>query len=50
MCNLTCAYTAAAVLVGNVLTAWQGWWWSDSVFSLLLIIFIVKEGLEGVRD
>lgn len=50
MCNLTCAYTAAAVLVGNLLTIWQGWWWSDSVFSLLLVFFIVKEGLEGVRD
>ena len=49
MCNLTCAYTAGAVLVGNLLTIWQGWWWSDSIFSLLLVILIVKEGLEGIR-
>lgn len=49
MCNLTCAYTAGAVLVGNLLTIWKGWWWSDSVFALILVIFIVKEGLEGVR-
>lgn len=49
MCNLTCAYTAAAVLIGNLLTAWQGWWWADSAFSLLLVAFIVREGLEGVR-
>jgi divalent metal cation (Fe/Co/Zn/Cd) transporter len=49
MCSLTCAYTAGAVLVGNLLTIWQGWWWSDSIFSLLLVILIVKEGLEGIR-
>lgn len=49
MCNLTCAYTAGAVLIGSLLTIWQGWWWSDSIFSFLLVILIVKEGLEGIR-
>lgn len=49
MCNLTCAYTAAAVLIGSVLTLTLNWWWADSVFALLLVFFIVKEGLEGIR-
>lgn len=49
MCNLTCAYTAAAVLVGSLLTMWLHWWWADSVFALLLVYFIVKEGLEGIK-
>lgn len=48
MCNLTCAYTAAAVLVGSLLTMWLNWWWADSVFALLLVYFIIKEGLEGI--
>lgn len=49
MCNLTCAYTAAAVLIGSVLTLAFGWWWADSAFALLLVYFVVKEGLEGIR-
>lgn len=49
MCNLTCAYTAAAVLLGSLLTMLLGWWWTDSAFALLLVYFIVKEGLEGIR-
>lgn len=49
MCNLTCAYTAAAVLVGSLLTLTLGWWWSDSLFALLLLYFVVKEGLEALR-
>lgn len=49
MCNLSCAYTAGAVLIGSLLTLAFGWWWADSIFSLLLVIFILKEALEGIR-
>lgn len=49
MCNLVCAYTAGTVLVGSLLTLLWNWWWADSVFALFLVVFTVKEGLEGIR-
>jgi divalent metal cation (Fe/Co/Zn/Cd) transporter len=49
MCNITCAYMAGTVLIGALLTALFGWWWADSVAALVLVYFIVREGLEGLR-
>jgi len=49
MCNITCAYMAATVLVGAALTAWVGWWWSDSVAALVLVYFIASEGWEAFQ-
>ncbi len=50
MCNITCAYMAATVLVGSLFTFIFGWWWSDSVFALLLVYFIASEGYESFRE
>ncbi|MYV17593.1 cation transporter [Furfurilactobacillus milii] len=49
MCNITCAYMAATVLVGGVLTALFGWWWADSVAALVLVYFIASEGWESFQ-
>ncbi len=49
MCNVTCAYMAATVLIGATLTAWVGWWWSDSVAALVLVYFIASEGWEAFQ-
>lgn len=49
LCNITCAYMAGTVLLGAALTALFNWWWADSVAALVLVVFIVREGLEGVR-
>lgn len=50
MCNIVCAYMAATVLLGVVLTSLLNWWWITPVAALLLVYFIAKEGLEGIRD
>lgn len=49
MCNITCAYMAGTVLIGALLTALFGWWWADSIAALVLVYFIVREGLEGLQ-
>ena len=51
-CSLTCAYMAATLLAGLVLTALLGWWWADAVAALALLYWIVpeaREALEGAR-
>ncbi|HAT54770.1 MAG TPA: cation transporter [Lactobacillus sp.] len=50
MCNITCAYMAATVLVGGILTALFGWWWADSVAALVLVYFIASEGWESFQE
>jgi divalent metal cation (Fe/Co/Zn/Cd) transporter len=51
-CSITCAYMAAALLVGLVLNAALGWWWADSVAAFVLLIWLMpeaREALEGAR-
>ncbi|TPR17608.1 cation transporter [Apilactobacillus timberlakei] len=48
-CNVTCAYIAGTVLAGMILNALFGFWWADSVASLILVYFIFTEGLEGIK-
>jgi len=47
--SVSCAWLAAATLIGLVLNAAFGWWWADPVAALVLIPLIVREGLEGIR-
>jgi divalent metal cation (Fe/Co/Zn/Cd) transporter len=47
--TITCAWLSATTLAGLVLNAAFGWWWADPVAALVLIPFIVREGLEGLR-
>ncbi len=47
--SVSCAWLAAATLIGLVLNAALGWWWADPVAALALIPLIVREGLEGLR-
>jgi divalent metal cation (Fe/Co/Zn/Cd) transporter len=47
--NLLCAYLAAAVLLGLVLNAWLGWWWTDSAVALIVAAVAVNEGIESWR-
>lgn len=50
MCNITCAYMAATVLVGVIVTALFNLWWIDSVAALVLVYFIASEGAESLRN
>ena len=47
--TLACSYLSLSLLLGLLLNATLGWWWADPVAALLMVPWIVKEGLEGVR-
>ena len=48
--TLACAYLSLALLMGLVLNAVAGWWWADPVAALLMVPWLVREGLEGLRS
>lgn len=51
-CSVTCAYMAATLLVGLLLTTAFGWWWADSAAALALLYWLIPEArdaLEGAR-
>ena len=48
--TLACSYLSVTLLVGLVANALLGWWWLDSATALLLTPWLVREGLEGVRE
>ena len=47
--TLACAWLSAALLVGLVLNAAAGLWWADPVVALIMVPWLVREGLEGIR-
>ena len=47
--TLACAYLSFALLVGLVANAIAGWWWADPTAALLMVPWLGKEGLEGLR-
>jgi divalent metal cation (Fe/Co/Zn/Cd) transporter len=51
--TITCAYLAAATLVGAGLNLIAGWWWAEYVAALVLLVFIAmetKEAIESARE
>jgi divalent metal cation (Fe/Co/Zn/Cd) transporter len=47
--TLACSYLSFALLLGLVANAAAGWWWADPVAALLMVPWLVKEGVEGIR-
>ena len=47
--TLACAYLSFTLLAGLVLNATLGWWWADPAAGLLMVPWLAKEGLEGLR-
>lgn len=47
--TLACSYLSFTLLVGLALNAALGWWWADPLAALLMVPWLVKEGLEGLR-
>jgi len=45
---VTCGYLSIVLIVGLAVTRLFGWWWLDSVASLVLLPFLIKEGREAV--
>jgi divalent metal cation (Fe/Co/Zn/Cd) transporter len=47
--TIFCTYLSAILLVGLLLNATVGWWWADPAAALVMVPFIAKEGLDGLR-
>lgn len=44
-----CAYLSAILLVGLILNATVGWWWTDPVAALVMTPIIAKEGIDALQ-
>lgn len=47
--TIACTWLSAITLMGLGLNALFGWWWADPVAALLMIPWLVREGVEGLR-
>ncbi len=47
--TLACSYLSFTLLLGLVANAVAGWWWADPIAALLMVPWLIKEGLEGLR-
>ena len=47
--TLACSYLSVTLLIGLAFNALLGWWWLDPLTVILLVPWLIKEGLEGVR-
>lgn len=47
--TLACAWLSVALLLGLGLNAAFRMWWADPVAGLVIVVFLVREGLELVR-
>jgi divalent metal cation (Fe/Co/Zn/Cd) transporter len=48
--TITCAYLAAATLLGTGLNLVAGWWWAEYAAALVLLIFIAMETRETIES
>ena len=47
--TLACSYLSFTLLLGLVANAAAGLWWADPAAALLMVPWLVKEGVEGIR-
>lgn len=47
--TLACAYLSLALLAGLLAHSVAGWWWADPVAALLMVPWLIREGVEGLR-
>jgi len=48
--TLACSYLSFCLFFGLVANAVAGWWWADPMAAILMVPWLVKEGLEGFED
>ena len=47
--TLACSYLSFTLLLGLVANASAGWWWADPAAALLMVPWLIREGVEGLR-
>jgi len=47
--TLACSFLSFTLLLGLAANAAADWWWADPMAALLMVPWLVKEGLEGLR-
>ena len=47
--TLACSYLSFTLLLGLLANSLAGWWWADPIAALLMVPWLIKEGLEGIR-
>ena len=48
--TLACMLLSVAMLAGVGLNYFFGWWQADPVAALVIVVFLVKEGVEVLRE
>ena len=48
--TVVCALLSEALLTGLGLNYLYGIWWADPACAVLIVVFIMKEGVEAVRE
>jgi len=47
--TIACSYLTFTALAGIIAVFLLGWWWIDPIAALLMVPWLVKEGMDGVR-
>lgn len=47
--TLACSYLSFTLLLGLAANMAAGWWWADPAAALLMVPWLLKEGVEGIR-
>ncbi len=45
-----CSYLSGTLLAGLILNKWLGWWWTDPVAALAMTVYILREGVEAIKE
>jgi len=48
--TLACSYLSFCLLLGLAANAVFGWWWADPLAALLMVPWLIREGLEGFEQ
>jgi divalent metal cation (Fe/Co/Zn/Cd) transporter len=48
--TLACSYLSFCLLLGLGANAVAGWWWADPVAAILMVPWLVREGMEGFEE
>lgn len=49
-CSMVCAWMSWVLILGLAATSLLGLWWMDSAASLAFLYFVIREGLEALRE